>query len=397
MARLLIQFLSDELTDFRWANIDEEEQTADIGWQAGSEDELATIAAQHPDPAILIIPQQCVYLAQLQIPERAGRQLLSAIEYQIEDQLAQDIESQHFALGDTIVNPVAIAVIERSIMARCMALAQANLLRLRHVIPELFLSPWPGEGIVLFPAHEGYLLRYGAYRGLKCSAQALPAMLELIRQEVQFDSITCYTADTEPLPEIDAYPLEQRSLAEVRCGFVNAPIIDLQQRDFQQSSAWRGLARSWKWIALLLAGLLILGGYNKAVALQALEGELADLKRQQYALLKPHLPGIGPADNLKKALIERMKQLQSGSDEQGFLPLLVEFTRARASFPEVEITRIAYQGKQLVFDISSSQLEKIETLLETVKKQGVDAELVSLNIKPEQSSGRLVLHGGDDV
>jgi hypothetical protein len=92
-----------------------------------------------------------------------------------------------------------------------------------------------------------------------------------------------------------------------------------------------------------------------------------------------------------------MKQLQSGSDEQGFLPLLVEFTRARASFPEVEITRIAYQGKQLVFDISSSQLEKIETLLETVKKQGVDAELVSLNIKPEQSSGRLVLHGGDDV
>jgi len=50
-----------------------------------------------------------------------------------------------------------------------------------------------------------------------------------------------------------------------------------------------------------------------------------------------------------------------------------------------------------VFDISSTQLEKIETLLETVKKQGVDAELVSLNIKPEQSSGRLVLRGADDV
>jgi type II secretory pathway component PulL len=143
--------------------------------------------------------------------------------------------------------------------------------------------------------------------------------------------------------------------------------------------------------------LLVLTGYNKAVALQALERELDELRQQQYALLQPHLPGISPQDNLKKALIERMKQLQLGRDEQGFLPLLVEFTRARDKFPEVDITRIAYQGKQLVFDISSSQLEKIETLLETVKKQGVDAELVSLNIKPEQSSGRLVLHGGDDV
>ena len=267
MARLLIQFLSDELTDFRWANIDEEEQSADIGWQLATEDELAQIASQYPNPAILIIPQECVYLAHMDVPVRAGRQLLSAIEYQIEDQLARDIESQHCALGDTSVNPVAIAVIERSIMERCMALAQANLLRLRHVIPELFLSPWPGEGIVLFPGYDGYLLRYGAYRGLKCSAQALPAMLDLIKQEVQFDSITCFTADTEALPEIDAYPLEQRSLSEVRCGFTNAPIIDLQQREFQLSSAWSGLARSWKWIALLLVGLLILAALTLWTAL----------------------------------------------------------------------------------------------------------------------------------
>jgi type II secretory pathway component PulL len=222
-------------------------------------------------------------------------------------------------------------------------------------------------------------------------------MLDLISKEVKFDSITCFTTDTEALPEIDAFALEPRSLSEVRCGFDNAPIIDLQQRDFKLSSAWTGLARSWKWIALLLAGLLIFAGYNKAVALQALQQEFDDLRQQQYTLLQPHLPGVGPEDNLKKALIERMKQLQSGRDEQGFLSLLVEFTRARDKFPEVEITRIAYQGKQLVFDISSRQLEKIETLLETVKKQGVDAELVSLNIKPEESSGRLVLRGGDDV
>ncbi len=164
------------------------------------------------------------------------------------------------------------------------------------------------------------------------------------------------------------------------------------------SSAWQGLAKTWKWVALLLAGLLVIGAYNKAIALHDMEQELAAIKQQQYDLLKPHLVDeISPNDNLKKALIDRLKQLQSNQSEQGFLQLLLEFTRARDQFPEVNITRIGYQGKELVFDISSAELKKIETLLKVVQKQGVDATLVSLNIKPELSSGRLVLRGGDDV
>jgi general secretion pathway protein L len=398
MARLLVQFFTDELAEFRWASVDETTQTADIDWQPAGDDELASVAAQNPHPLILIIPQQCVYMTQVELPQRAGRQLLSAIEYQIEEQLAQDIESQHCALGDINANPVSIAVIERSIMMRCMALARGHGLRLIHIFPELFLCPWTGSGVALMQGHDGYLLRYGDYRGLKCSEQTLSAMLEMIGREVEFDSITCYESEAETALSLNGTNLEHKALSAARPGFIDAPIIDLQQRDYQMSSAWQGLAKTWKWVALLLAGLLVIGAYNKAMALHDMEQDLAAIKQQQYELLKPHLADdIGPNDNLKKALIERLKQLQSNQGEQGFLQLLLEFTRARDQFPEVNITRISYQGKELVFDISSTQLKKIETLLEVVQKQGVDATLVSLNIKPELSSGRLVLRGGDDV
>ena len=398
MTRLLVQFFTDELAEFRWASVDETTQTADIDWQPAGDDELASVAAQNPHPLILIIPQQSVYMTQVELPQRAGRQLLSAIEFQIEEQLAQDIESQHCALGDINANPVSIAVIERSIMKRCIALAQGLNLRLIHIFPELFLCPWTGSGVALTRGHDGYLLRYGDYRGLKCSEQTLAAMLEMIRRELGFDSITCYQSETETLPQLEGFELTQKLLSATRPGLFEAPTIDLQQRDYQMSSAWQGLARTWKWIALLLAGLLIVGAYNKAMALHDMEQDLAAIKQQQYELLKPHIAGdIGPDDNLKKALIDRLKQLQSSRTEQGFLPLLLEFVRARDQFPEVNITRIGYQGRELVFDISSTELIKIETLLDVVQKQGVDASLVSLNIKPELSSGRLVLRGGDDV
>ena len=57
MARLLIQFQNEELADFRWANIDEAEQSADIAWQQASDDQLPIIASQYPNPIILILPQ----------------------------------------------------------------------------------------------------------------------------------------------------------------------------------------------------------------------------------------------------------------------------------------------------------------------------------------------------
>ena len=104
MARLLIQFVDEELADFRWALIDETAQSADIDWQPAAEDELGRVASQNPHPVIMVLSQQSVYLSEVELPERASRQVLSTIDYQVEDQLARDIETQHVALADGNAN-----------------------------------------------------------------------------------------------------------------------------------------------------------------------------------------------------------------------------------------------------------------------------------------------------
>jgi general secretion pathway protein L len=398
MARLLIQFTTEELADFRWARFDETMPSGELDWQQASEGDLGLVASQNPHPVIMLIPQQCVYLTQVELPEKAGRQVLSAIEYQIEDQLAQDIETQHCALGDTSQNPISVAVVARTIMSRCIALARNHDLRLIQVLPELFLCPWQGTGVTLIEGYDGYLLRYGDYRGLKCNAQALPAMLELVKRDVEIDLITFYGSADKPTPELEGYTVEGFELGSTSPGLVDAPLINLQQRDYQLSSAWRGLGRAWKWIGMLFAALLVIGAYNKAAALQELETQLEGIQQQQYELLKPYLPAGTSADaNLKKIMIERLKQIQADQRQQGFLKLLLDFTQARTKYPAVKISRVSYQGTKLSFDISSNQLTDIEALLETIKKQDVNAKLESLSIKPEQSSGRLVLQGGGDA
>lgn len=397
MAQLLIQFTDAELESLRWVAIDEERARADLAWQAGNTDDLPAITAQNPHPVVLVIPQQCVYLTQVELPEKASRQILAAIEYQVEDQLAQDIDSQHFAVGDASENPVSLAVIEKAIMDRCIELARAHGLRLLQIIPEVFLCPWPGDGVNLIAGDDGLLVRYGAYRGLKCHPRALPAMLSLVRRDVEFDRVRYFeTSGNEP-PAPGEYPIEIQSAGDARLGYIEAPYIDLQQRDYQLSSAWRGVARAWRWVAIILAALLLVGGYNRAIALQELEDRLAAVKAEQYELVKLYLPAsTRPGDNLKKLLIERLKLLQSGQNGRGFMQLLQDFAAARARFATVRIDRIAYQNRQLNVDLNSRQLQYIEALHVEIQKQGVDARLENLNIKPDLISGRLVMRGGSD-
>ncbi len=78
MTRLLIQFTDDELADFRWAPFDESTESGEFDWQSASADELAAVTTQHPYPLIMVIPQQCVYLTQVELPEKASRQVLSS-------------------------------------------------------------------------------------------------------------------------------------------------------------------------------------------------------------------------------------------------------------------------------------------------------------------------------
>ena len=200
MARLLVQFSDAELERLRWVVIDEEQAMVDLNWQSAGSEELASLAAQNPHPVVILVPQQCVYLTQVELPEKVSRQLLGAIEFQIEDRLAQDIESQHFAIADANQNPVAVAVLARSIMDRCMELARGCNLRLAQIVPEVFLCPWPGDGVNLLAGDDGILVRYGEFRGLKCHLSALPAMLDLIAREVDVDKLRYFESADQPAP-----------------------------------------------------------------------------------------------------------------------------------------------------------------------------------------------------
>ncbi len=397
--KLLLQFIDLEFDQLRWSLLGDQ-SSASLVWQSASTAGLATIVADHPHPVTILIPQQWVYLTEVSLPEKANRQLLSAIEFQVEDRLAQDIDTLHFAIGDSQQNPIAIAVVAKSVMQQCISIVRSHGLRLQQIIPELFLCPWrEGDAVNLIEVADGWLLRYGDFHGLKCDSATLPLTLDMVGRDAEFESVCCFVPEASQQPEfqIEKYEVQFESFTTEKVGFLNAGVIELQQREFKLSSPWLKLARAWRWVLVVWFILLTVSGFNKAIALHQLEGEVRSIKQQQYELIKPFFgASLQPEDNLKKQLINRLKQQRVEQGDSSFIKLLLEFSSARSQFAAVNIDRISYQDNRLNIDLTSKQLKDIEALHAAVQEQVDQVSLENLSIKPDLISGRLVLRGAVD-
>jgi len=397
MSRLIVRFHDSTLDNLSWLVDQADDANQIVNWQAGSQRELARLAKKH-NAVILVIAQQDVYLTGFELPATASRQILAAVEFQIEDQLAQDVELQHFSIGDQSSNPVAIAVLEKSVMQSCVDLVQRHGLAVTRVVPELFLCPWSGKDgdVNLIESHEAIILRYGDYLGIKCKPELCQTMLDLIAAEQDIKSVNCYlqAPDAFEFLKIGEYPGVFKQLKRGHLDPAGSGTINLLQRQFQITSIWSKLLRSWKWLLGLLIVLIAVTGYNKAIALYQLETRVADIKAAQYEHLKDYLPAnIDQSDDLKKELVNLLKQDRTGKPEVNFLELLHQFTQAKTAYSSIIIGRIGYQNKRLSIDITSNQLNHLESLLETIQSTGQAVKMENLNIKPGIISGRIVLDG----
>jgi len=400
VSRLIVRFHDSSLENLSWLVDQGDEVSLAENWQTASQQQLGELAKNHSS-VVLVIAQQDVYLTSYEVPDKASRQVLSSIEYQIEDQLAQDVEIQHFALGDQSKNPVAIAVVEKVVMTRCINLIQKNALVVTHIVPEMFLCPWFGKAgdVNLIESHEAVMLRYGDHQGIKCRPEMCETMLDLIAAEQDITLVNYYLQRPESYDSLNVgkYPGACKQLTFKNFDPVSSASINLLQREFQLTSIWSKLLLAWKWVLGLLLILITVIGYNKAIALQQMEIQLSNIKATQYELLKNYLPAnIDQSDNLKKELISLLKQAQSGTVEVNFLELLRQFSQAKTAYSSINIGKIGYQNKRLSIDITSNQLNQVESLLETIESTGQAARLENLSIKPDIISAQFVLDGASE-
>lgn len=396
MAELILRFHDESLDAFDWLVWQEGVSSQAFQWRSNSESNLGELISSHDRPVILVVPQQCVLMTHFNLPGKASRQILSSIEFQIEDQLGEDIEQQHFATGDITDNSVPIVVIKKSIMQRCQVVQKQYGMTLSKIIPELFLCPWSGsEGEVsVIESQDNVILRFGYYQGFKCQPVLLKVMLDQLNRSLIVKQVTYCSVDSDTYNamKVDDYDSQSTDLALNYLNDSNVASFDLRQREFKRSSVWGGVLGTWKRVAMILVGFLVVFTSNKFYQQHDLETQLADIQHRQYQLVKSHLPAdTMQSDDLKSKFVQLLKQNKASVGNSGLLSRLSLFTEAKQKYASIIISKIDFQKMSLSININSTKLNDVEALVETLEALPLTVKLENLTIKPELISGHLVL------
>ena len=183
MAETLLIRLAAGDAGFRdWALVDEQ-GVARSPVQNGVPD--AGIIAGAPR-VVVLVPGVEVFIGDARVPGRNRQRVLRAAPYALEEKLASDVESMHFALGPVQDNDhYPVIAVERARMDAWGALLREQGISAAQWVPDVLALPAAAEGWSLLVDGDSVLVRSGECAGFVADMDNFYTLLSLFEAREQ--------------------------------------------------------------------------------------------------------------------------------------------------------------------------------------------------------------------
>lgn len=322
---------------------------------------------------ILLVPGTDVVLWKAHVPGLRGQKLRQALPFSLEDDLAQDVETLHFAMGaSTGEGERNVAVVSRQHMESWLAPLREHGIEPDAIYPEMFGVPEPEESAWTVLLDNGFVLaRTGPQSGFACEASMFPDLtaLESLPDDLQ---LTVYARQREQARAnelcagFEAASIHRKnywSTLAVLAEGLNSKAIDLRQGMYAISRGWQRWGLPYRASAILLVALFLV----QLAVLSATRVQLSDqnrmLQHQANHIYRQLFPGDNRVVDIRAQTQSHLSSLsQSGNGQAGLLFLLEKTSRALNAVPGLHVTRLQYQRGKLLLGLRGGSLNELETL-----------------------------------
>jgi general secretion pathway protein L len=318
---------------------------------------------------VVLLPSADIRLTSVQLPARQLAKVQQAVPYILEDQLADDVETLHFAVGARRADGQwPVAVIARERLAAALAFFVDRGLRPEAMIPDLLCLPTPGEEqFTLLVDGDGVLVRSGWSGGFTCQREDLDLCLQLadpervralrviVPRNQSFDPSTLGRT-VEPVHGF-AQPLEAL-LQNLRMD----EAINLLQGEFSARQDLLRLWRPWRAAAALAAATLLVAGSLHGIEAWKLGVELATLETQNRQRFQQLFPAETRIVNLEAQLDQQLGRLAGGAGGGDLLTLMNVIADAVGAVPGLRLDAVQYRDAALYASMSAGSLQSLEQL-----------------------------------
>ncbi|HEX6550718.1 MAG TPA: type II secretion system protein GspL [Gammaproteobacteria bacterium] len=357
----------------------------------------------------VLVPGAMVSLLYASIPTRNRQKVLQAVPFALEDRLAEDIESLHFALGERDEHGYTVAVLKRSHVSEWLAQLSAAGITPDELVPEMLALPVQEATLQLALDAGQVLTRLPDGSGFCADLAMAPLLIERqltgLRVTVACDKAIVHAPEQDAtdslVPALEALQLEVQS-APLNDGLLplfaaalhNRPGLNLLQGEFARHQGMGEHWQRWRLAIGLLIAFCVIGITQQGVAYFQLRHQASQLDAQVLAQFHKALPDIHRVVDPRAQIQQRLNRLSGSSDSSGPLPMLMSLGIALQANSKVQLSGFSYHAGTLQVQVQADQIQALDDLKNALQQAGkFNVNLDSVNSSNGQATGRLTLTG----
>lgn len=380
--------------------------------QHGSLDEAAPLAPGNR--VTVLVPGLHFVLAAAEVPTQNRQRLLKALPFLLEDQLVDDVETLHFALGEKRNDGrIHAAVVQATVVAGWLERLHRFNISPHAMIPDMLALPLQPDRWWIAREEDHYLIRTDRESGYYCEGDNVLTVLEALLLEHDAPAGITLT-DLDPaagplqdfsaideLPPLDLDTPGGDPLAWLAVQVSDKPTLNILQGDFSRREQLGRLWKPWLPAASLFAAYIVvqlvvsgINWYQVRGQVDKLESEAAEMYYSAYPDAKKE-----PVQRLWTKMRSKLKGLRGGDQAgsgSGFLDLLGAAGPVFSRTQGLQLKGMRYRGGKLEISVEISDIQGLDKLKQGLTGAGIaQVEILSANAGAEgKLDGRLQLSGG---
>jgi len=374
---------------------------------------LGLAAARAPGRRVcLLVGGAEVLLAEPEVPVKAGAKLPQLVPYALEEQLAEDIEDLHFALGKRSgeSSRIPVAVVARALLDGWLAELRGAGIEPDAVYADSELLPEnPGQAVALL---EGDMVSVRPPGGTPVTlpADALGEALEIARSGAESSGtgargLILYTGAAEwqqhsaqveaARPHFDGIRVQLLAggpLALFAQQLPSAAAINLLQGSYAPVSSRGAGFMAWRVAAILLASLIGLHVVGKAAELHVLKRHERQVDASIRDTFRSSMHTEASASEARRLMERRLIGVRGAGE--GLLPALQALAQARDAAPGTSVQSLNFHGGSLEMKLSAPDATSLDRLSQSLRSSGWHADLTGGSNAGSAYEGRIQMRSG---
>ena len=381
-----------------------------------------------------LAPASDVLLTDAEVPPKSGARIQQIVPFALEEQVAQDIDSLHFAMGRRVGESarVPVAVVSRALVDGWLGQLRDAGLTAECLYADSSLVPDnPGQAVLVLSGDTVMLRAPGSVPvtlPLSALTEALmllvpPAPAAIATEDAATavttlpaltvagfggNGLIVYTGETEWQQYGEMIEAVRDSIrgsvgaAAARWSAGTVCAVPARQHGHQsaagqlrdQIATGRWVCKAWRIAAAMLVGLLVLHGIGSATQLFMLKRTERRLDQSISESFEQAMPGEHNTSNARRRMEARLASVQGSADSSGLLAMLSAVAQARTGASGTALQAVSYRDGRLELQVTAPGADALDHISQQLRTGGWQADLTSGTSSSGAYQGRIQMKPG---